>query len=168
MWSTTSGAEHQNIKVSISFYSWECKKKAVSACVLYLLQKTKCMQKKSQWRVFIESFQARFLRKWINTVTQIPNIKSFLSMVDNRPSIYRFILTVNTVPEKDSEPTGCNPIQRGKEFLPDPCHWFVCSLKNKCDYLFISALASVTINVNSTHNLVLILGVSYCTRFDYG
>lgn len=89
-------------------------------------------------------------------------------MADNRPG-------KDMVPGKDSKPTDYNPVERGKEFLPDPWHWFVCSLKKKRYYLLISALAFVTVNVNSAHNLIqfkdlniFILGVSYCTKFDHG
>lgn len=108
-------------------------------------------------------------------VPPIQNINSFSNMVDNRLTICRFTLTLNIVSGKDSEPTDCNPVWQGKEFPPDHSHWFACSLKNKCDYLLILALAFVTINVNSTYNLIqfkdlniLILRVSYCTKFDDG
>lgn len=137
---------------------------------------TNCMQKKCQSEGYLSSHSKSGF--WENELTLVPpiqNINSFSNMVDNRPTIYRFILTLNMVSGKDSESTDCNPVQRGNEFLPDPWHWFACSLKNKCDYLLISALAFVTINVNSTHNLIqfkdlniLTLGVSYCTKFDYG
>lgn len=134
------------------------------------------MQKKCQSEGYLSSHsKPGFWENELILVPPIQNINSFSNMVDNRPTICRFTLTLKIVSGKESEPTDCNPVQQGKEFPPDPSHWFACSLNNKCDYLLILALAFVTINVNSTYNLIqfkdlniLILGVSYCTKFDYG